>query len=438
MISNAKSWAIFRSALAFFVTISKVNGFATVVMASTKNNNELDINDRIQPSTKVGIVGAGAVAFGTSCILHQNGHDAMLWSPSGAGTSELMEDATITSTGAIELTFRPRIATTPEILVKENDIVMLCLPANGHMEVMDAILPYIREDQAIIISSHSSLGAAYLREQLLEERGISSVPIVAWGTTVCTARKATSGKSVEVCTIRKLVDVCVVPEQHTSIGLELCHALFGTDRFQLRDGLLAISLSNLNAQNHLGIVLGNMSRMERGEKWSQGLNITPNVGRLLEALDQERLEIASFLGLEVRTIYEHFSLSFHVPISSVSEMNQEMVSKGNDVNGPAKPDSRYVMEDVPFGLTLIVALGNIVGKPAVLHQAGIDIMSAMYGRDFSSENRLLNKLALSSMSVEQLRHAGKTGLLRLNEAEMKTIHSAHDARAASSVNVLPS
>ena len=53
-----------------------------------------------------------------------------------------------------------------------------------------------------------------------------------------------------------------------------------------RDGLLAIALSNLNPQNHMGIALGNMTRMERGEVWSQGQNVTPKVGRLLEALDQ--------------------------------------------------------------------------------------------------------------------------------------------------------
>ena len=39
--------------------------------------------------------------------------------------------------------------------------------------------------------------------------------------------------------------------------------------FRPREGLLAISLSNLNPQNHLGIALGNISRMEKGETWYQ-------------------------------------------------------------------------------------------------------------------------------------------------------------------------
>lgn len=366
--------------------------------------------------TNVGIAGAGAVALATATLLATRGHDPMLWSPSGAGTSELLPSngdkeptspELLTSAGAIELEFQPRVASNVKQLLDSNSVVVLALPANGHVQVMDAIAPHIRSDHIIIISSHSSLGAVYLT-QLLSVRGIT-VPIVAWGTTVATARK-TSGTSVQVCTVRTLVDMCTVPDIQTNVGLEMCQNLFG-DRFKLRDGLLAISLSNLNAQNHLGIALGNMSRMERGEQWSQGLNLTPNIGRLLEALDRERLDIADVLGLKVRTIYEHFQLSFHVPISSVSEMNQAMVAKGNDVNGPDRPDSRYVTEDVPFGLTLIVALGNLTGRPATLHEAGIQIVSAMYGQDFGSENGLLNALNLEDFGIEDIRKAGQTGLL---------------------------
>ena len=51
--------------------------------------------------------------------------------------------------------------------------------------------------------------------------------------------------------------------------------------------------------------------------------------RLLEELDRERLEIAQALGLTVKTIFEHFHLSFHVPVASISEMNQQMHAQGN-------------------------------------------------------------------------------------------------------------
>jgi opine dehydrogenase len=191
-------------------------------------------------------------------------------------------------------------------------------------------------------------------------------------------------------------------------GLGICQALFG-ERFVQRDGLLAIALSNLNPQNHMGIALCNLTRMERGEPWSQGQNVTPAVGRLLEALDAERLAIAAALGLSVRNIFEHFHLSFHVPLASVSEMNQTMHAGERGGSGPGTADSRYVLEDVPFGLVVTALLGRKCGRPALLHEAGVRIFSALYGRDFETENDLLVALGLNDLTLEQITRLSLTG-----------------------------
>lgn len=357
-------------------------------------------------ATRIGIAGAGSVAFGTAALLHSQGHDPMLWSPSGAGT-EALTSTPLQATGALEVTFAPGIARSAQELAEQNEVLILALPAYGHKAVMDALAPHIRNGQPVIISSHASLGALYLM-QLMAARGVKA-PITAWGTTVVTGRRQ-SGATVQVNTVRKRVDLCTVPATKTEDGVALCVRLFG-DRFQPRDGLLAISLSNLNPQNHMGIALGNITRMERGEAWSQGENVTPKVGRLLEQLDLERLAIAKALGLHVKTIFEHFHLSFHVPVASISEMNQQMHAQGNGGTGPATADSRYVTEDVPYGLQLTAVLGQLAGVPASLHEAGIAIFSAMYGRDFSTENELLTALELDRFSLDDLQQAARTGLL---------------------------
>jgi opine dehydrogenase len=356
---------------------------------------------------KVGIAGAGSIAFGTAALLKQMGHAPMLWSPSGKGTSGFAPVGELTATGAVEISFAPAIARDAAQLARENDVVLLAVPGYGHKAVLDALVPNLRENQPVIISSHASFGALYLASQLAK-RGVT-LPITAWGTTVVTGRKQSADR-VQVNTVRSLVDMCTIPEADTDAGKALCEQLFG-ERFNLRDGLLAITLSNLNPQNHMGIALANMTRMEKGETWGQGDNITPTVGRLLEALDKERLAIAEKLGLPVRTIFEHFHLSFHVPVASISDMNQEMHRLGRGGTGPATADSRYVTEDVPFGLAVTAALGKMTGCPAILHQAGVDIFSAMYGRDFSAENDLLHAIGLEKLSLEDLRQAAATGRL---------------------------
>jgi len=64
---------------------------------------------------RVGIVGAGSIAFGTAALLEQQGHRACLWSPSGVRTAELAEGAALRATGAVEGSFHPAIAKTAKV-----------------------------------------------------------------------------------------------------------------------------------------------------------------------------------------------------------------------------------------------------------------------------------------------------------------------------------
>ena len=77
--------------------------------------------------------------------------------------------------------------------------------------------------------------------------------------------------------------------------------------------------------------------------------------------------------------------------------------------GPDSADSRYVTEDIPFGLVPTIQLGNMVNRPAHLHQSGLVLVSAMYGRDFVGENDLLPALELEHYSLEELQEAALTG-----------------------------
>ncbi|MER9776496.1 NAD/NADP octopine/nopaline dehydrogenase family protein [Mesorhizobium sp. M0220] len=347
---------------------------------------------------RVSILGAGAIAYGLAAYLAQSGHSPTLWSPSGHRTRTLATGELLKATGDIEATVPVHIAKDCRDAIDHADVVVIALPAYGHKMVMDAAAPHLIDGIPVIISSHCSFSALYLSKRMAERK--VSLPIVVWGTTLLTGRQLGSTE-VNVTSIRQKLDVATLPFDALDQGYELCTALFG-DRFVKRDGLLAIALSNLNPQNHLGIALLNLTRMEKAEQWSQGGNVTPAVGRLIEALDAERLAIAAHFSIAVRTVREHFSLSFHVPMSTVSEMNQEMDRQGRGGFGPTTIESRYILEDVPFGLLPTAVLGKISGNPATLHESGISILSAAYGRDLKADNDILPALGIEGMAKADL------------------------------------
>jgi opine dehydrogenase len=234
-----------------------------------------------------------------------------------------------------------------------------------------------------------------------------SLPIVAWSTTVLRARQR-SLSNVKIATLRGKVDLATLPVSAGERGLALCVALFG-ERFVQRSDILAIALSNVNPQSHMALALTNFTRMERGEDWGQTENMTDSVGRLLESLDRERLAIASAFGLSVRTVREHYSLTYGVPEAPVGETARLLLTKTERTAGPTTTDTRYVLEDVPFGLTQTISLGAMTGIDVSLHKAGLVLFSALYGRDLSKDNDLLPAIGLEAFSKDALMHVVREG-----------------------------
>ena len=172
------------------------------------------------------------------------------------------------------------------------------------------------------------------------------IPIIALGTTVTTGRQL-GPTQVRIANIRKRVDVATLPTEASKHGLAVCQELFG-DRSAPRSDILAIATRTLTAEPH-GIAILNLTRMERGKSLGPEREIpTDAVGRLLEALDAERLAIADAIGAEVRTIREHYHLSFDVPVGSVGEMSRAMHRRGDRTLGPT--DSQHPLR--PRGRTL--------------------------------------------------------------------------------------
>lgn len=106
--------------------------------------------------------------------------------------------------------------------------------------------------------------------------------------------------------------------------------------------------------------------------------------RLLEPLD---------------SLHDHFHLSYNVSMGPLSEMLKPLRKETKDVKGPTKLEARYVTEDVPFGLVPIVRLAALAGVSAPLHESGVRLLSALYGRDFVEENNILPELGALSVRM---------------------------------------
>lgn len=346
---------------------------------------------------RVGIAGAGAIALASAAWLRQAGHGAMLWSPGGQGAQALRTQP-LEAGGVQPCSVTVQVADDAAQLCQASDVLLIALPVNGHRRVMDALLPFLRDGQVVIVSSMASLSSLYLYESAL--RAGLRITVASFGTTVLTARRE-SGTQVRVMTRRQAVGVSALPGANLEEALALCTALFGEGFFP-QQNTLASALANVNPQSHGPLAVFNWSRIERAENWPQYHCMTPGVARAIEALDLERRAVAKAFGIGLGPIEEHFARSFGTAAARLEDIAAELHAKRGGPPGPVRTDTRYVTEDMPYGLAFIEALGQLAGVPTPATRTIVDAASLVSGTDFRQQNDLLAPLNLAGETVAGL------------------------------------
>ena len=362
---------------------------------------------------RVGIVGAGSIALANAAWLGSQGHAVMLWSPRGVAAEvaakadaevvqgvDALQVMHVQASGVLQTSLNLAIASTAQQLCAAADVLLIAVPTNAHKAVMDGLLPFLRSGHTVIVSSMASLSSLYLFEAAA--RLGKQIAVASFGTTVFTARRE-SPTQVRVLTRRAALGVSALPHAQTPTVLALCTELFG-DGFTPHAHTLASALTNTNPAAHVPLALFNWTRIERAEAWPQYHYMTPRVAAVIEQLDAERLALAQAFGVQARSMEQHFAQSFGTQSVTLADIASELHAKRGGPLGPTDLSTRYLSEDVPFGLVFCAALGRMAGVPMQATQTMIDAASLVAGQDFAQANDLLAPLALEQESV--------TGLLR--------------------------
>lgn len=344
-------------------------------------------------TVRVAIVGAGPVGCAAAAFLIRAGHVPAMWSPTGGRLRRNGDRASVGCTGAVEGELAFEWLASPERLA-DFPVVLVCLPANAYAAVLGPLNAAWRSGQQVIVSGALSLAPLWIAA------AAEGVQVTGWATTLTTAHFQPDGR-LHMNPLRQRIDMATVGAAGPVPARQMCEQLFG-ERFVAADSLLAPALANINPIAHAAEVIPNLTRMESGEAWSLFGHFTPVVGRLAESLDLERRAVAQAFGLELPSLRQHYARSYHVPEGPLHTMAAAMVRQGMSPNGPAVLEHRYVLEDAPFGLAFLEALGGVAGVRTPVLTACLSLLAAAYGRDFRTDNFLLDALDIGGAEVDAL------------------------------------
>src|SRR5215212_1417322 len=152
------------------------------------------------------------------------------------------------------------------------------------------------------------------------------------------------------------------------------------------DSVFQTTLQNGNPVIHPAVTLLNAGLLERtgGGFLFYEEGVTDGVGRLIEAVDRERIAIATRLGLTILS----------EPAIGVRQgyMLEENYSTGYStapgflgIAAQSELDHRYLTEDVGYSLVFLTDLAGRLGVPTPVMDAVITTASVVLARDFRAE-----------------------------------------------------
>jgi opine dehydrogenase len=131
--------------------------------------------------------------------------------------------------------------------------------------------------------------------------------------------------------------------------------------------------------------------------------VTEGVGRVIEAVDTERLAIAAALGVPVLRDPElGIAQGYQAEDNYSTGDSQAPGFRG--IRAQSQLDYRYFNEDAGFGLVFLTDLARAIGVPTPNMDAVLRLSSIVTGRDYEAEQaRTMASLGLAGYGLPQLR-----------------------------------
>jgi opine dehydrogenase len=193
---------------------------------------------------------------------------------------------------------------------------------------------------------------------------------------------------------------------------------------ELANDVMETGLNNVGAMLHPTptILSAGLLESRRGGYNHYHDAISESVGRLIERMDAERVNVASQFSPYPMTLLEWLEDAYDAKGNSLRECIQS-IDAYDGVGSPESLQHRYVLEDIPTGLVPISNLGDLCGVETPAIDVVIEMACQLYECDFRRTGRSLANMGLAGMNPQEVAEYVELGV---RPAEWSSFPSIYD------------
>ncbi len=285
------------------------------------------------------------------------------------------------------------------------DIVMIVAPAYAHDRFIKEFCGRLKNGQTVVLNP-GGVGGAIQFKTALQKAGKPDVRVSETATMLYSCRRKgpaqvhVTGKKIQLL-------LGTFPNIDSPKVLETLKDAY--PEFIPAQNALETGFSRPSIAMHPVPVIMNTTKIEQmGAYAYRAYDITPTVARVIEAIDQERMEILKSLDIKPIPLKDLLTLHYGTKGKDFFETVTHVPAYQNH-HAPPAINYRYITEDVPFMDVPAVQLGNALGTPVPLLTAVVNFANAMLGTDFWQSGRTLEKLGLAGLNKDQIINFLETG-----------------------------
>ena len=354
---------------------------------------------------KITVLGAGAggTAMAFDCASH--GHEVRLFDFEDfpANIAAVAEQGGIHADGDIG-GFAPVAIASHDIdeALDGAELIYVVGPAYSTGPFGEAVAGRLTAGQVVVVSPSSCGGALAFKKAAGLDVDDDAVRVAETSTLHYAVRLTEPGRIRVFLKLKAGNLLAALPAKHTGDILEMISDVYPS--MEAAKSVMQTSLQNANPIIHPAVTLANAARIEgtAGNFLFYEEGVSDATGRLIEALDEERIAIGAAMGIEILPDPKMGMRQGYMLADNYGSAYREAPGF-QGIGAQPSLDHRYLNEDVGYGLVFMTRLARQVGVDVPTMDAIIQLTSVLMARDYEGAAlRTPESLGIGQYSADEL------------------------------------